>query len=143
MKLKLIGAALLSSAVLAPAAIAGLTQPAPVIVDLDGAGGGFAQGDLITARTDKTDTVFIGCGVRDFDDGAGGAFTFAFCQAEDEEGDAAFCNTQNPGLIESIRGSSDSSFLTFSWVDNAGAPECTRIGFSTQSFYLGKNTKGN
>jgi len=45
----------------------------------------------------------------------------------------AFCSTFDPDLLDAMKSVSDFSFITFSW-NVAG--ECTRIGFSTQSFYL-------
>lgn len=134
--LKTVMGAGLGAALLASAAIAGQTQPAPVDVDL---AMGFAQGDMLTARDDDDDDVFIGCGVREFDDGAGGAFSFGFCQAEDAAAEAVLCFTTNTDLLDAIRASSDRSFITFSFVDDgAGGFNCTRIGFSNQSFYLEK-----
>ena len=133
MKVKYLLIALLTA--FAGAAYAGLTQPAVVEVDLVG---GFAQGDQVTARTAKEDNVFIGCGIRIFDNGV--PFTFGFCQAEDSDGDHIICVTQEPGLLEAMRSTSAYAFITFSWDEN---DECTRIGFSTQSFYLPNfTTKG-
>ncbi len=51
---------------IAGGAYAGLSQPAEVIVDLDNM---FAQGDQHAARTAKDDVSFIGCGIRNLDDG--------------------------------------------------------------------------
>lgn len=115
-------------------AVAGLTQPQPVDVDLDNM---FAQGDQYTARTTTDDTQFIGCGSRTFDDGMGNSFVFGFCQAEDADGDTVTCFTQNPVLIEAMRSTSDFAFITFSWIDDGqDGAECIRVGHSTQSFYL-------
>ena len=140
-KLKLMIATAAGAAFAATAAFAGMTQPAEVAVDLTA---GTATGDMITARTSKDKNVFIGCGTRNFDDGAGGVFNFAFCQAEDAEGDHVLCNTQNPELVRTIREINDGSFITFAWTDDgAGNLTCTSMGFSTQSFYLGKEIKGN
>ena len=115
-------------------AVAGLTQPAAVEVDLDNF---MASGDMRTARNAKDNDVFIGCGVRTL---VGGAepFYFGFCQAEDAEGDAIVCFTQNQDLLFAMNATADNSFVTFSWDENG---ECTRIGFSTQSFYLPKTGK--
>jgi hypothetical protein len=123
------------------AALAGFTQPAIVEVDLDAQ---TAVGDIISARDAKSDNVFIGCGTRNFDDGAGGVFNFAFCQAEDAAGDHVVCNTDNPELVRTIREINDSSFITFGWSDDgAGNLTCTSMGFSTQSFYQDKHTMDN
>lgn len=111
-------------------ALAGQATPAPVEVDTAARG---ALGDQWTARTDPDGDVYIGCGVRFIDDGAGGVFTFGFCQAEDSAGDTILCSTENPALIEAIQGISDFSFITFGWDADL---VCTRIGYSTQSFYL-------
>ena len=36
-----------------------------------------------------------------------------------------------------MKGTSAYAFITFSWEDDGfGGGECTRVGFSTQSFYL-------
>jgi hypothetical protein len=141
MKMKI----LLSTAaltILAGVAFAGQTQPAPVEVNLDE---GFATGDMVTARTEKGKEVFIGCGMRVYDDGVN-SWTFGFCQAEDAEGDHIACFTENPTLLEAMRATGDYSFVTFSWNENAAGGfdgECIRIGFSTQSFYLPSNVEGN
>lgn len=133
--------AMIGAALIAMPAFAGETQPAEVMVDLDNF---FAQGDMLTARTDDNDEVFIGCGTRNFSDGAGGLFSWAFCQAVDAEGDRATCFTFNTPLVDTINAINDNSFITFSWTDDgAGNLECTRMGFSTQSFYLGSKVKGN
>lgn len=137
MRLKILLPALLGAMALAPAANAGFTQPAPVIVDLDA---GFAQGDLISARDDKDADVFIGCGTRAF----AGGFEFGFCQAEDAEGDQVVCNIDDPVLIDAAQSTASASFVTFSWADDGfGNLICNRVGTSTQSFYLDKHTMGN
>ncbi len=115
-------------------AVAGRVQPAEVIIDLDNM---FAQGDMWTARTADNDVDLIGCGVRRFDDGVDPPFSFGFCQATDANDVFVVCFTASEYLLDAIKGTSDFSFLTFSWEgvdpDNFA---CTRIGFSTQSFYL-------
>lgn len=131
----------IAAAMIATSAMAGQTQPFPVQVDLVA---GSAQGDMVSARTDKDDEVFIGCGTRNFDDGAGNMFSLAFCQGRDAEGDQATCFTQNPEMVRTVREINDTSFLTFAWTDDgAGNLTCTNMGYSTQSFYLGKEIKGN
>nr|CAM58145.1 hypothetical protein [uncultured marine microorganism] len=115
--------------VLAGAAYAGLVQPAPVTVDLANR---TALGDQLTARRADNDIELIGCGIRIFDDQSG-PFEFGFCQATDSAGVVAFCFTQSPALLESMRSTSAYAFITFAWNEN---DECIRIGFSTQSFYL-------
>jgi len=122
--------------IMASVAYAGLTQPAPVDVDLVNF---LAQGDQFTARTSAGDTEFIGCGSRTTDDGLGFTFRFGFCAAEDADGDNITCFTLNPVLIDAMRSTSDYAFITFSWQDDgAGGAECIRVGHSTQSFYLPK-----
>lgn len=128
-------------ATVSTAALAGATQPAIVEVDLDAQN---ASGDIISARDAKADNVIIGCGTRNFDDGVGGVFNFAFCQAEDADGDRATCTSTNPELVKTIRELNDTSFITFGWSDDgAGNLTCTSMGFSTQSFYQDKHTKDN
>ncbi|WP_375203627.1 hypothetical protein [Hyphococcus sp.] len=113
------------------AAIAGMVQPAPVDVDLATF---FAGGDMLSARYAPNKNEFIGCGVRKFDDGVGGATAFGFCQAEDAEGERAFCNTDNEDLLDVIEASADYGYVTFTWDEKTG--QCLRIGFSNQSFYV-------
>ena len=124
-----------AAALVSTGAVAGLYQPAPFDVDLINQQ---AQGDMLFARNSESETAFIGCGVRAIEDGSGGLFKFGFCQAEDVEGDMIVCLTLNPALIDEMRQSNDSSFITFSWDTGPGPDEntCTRVGFSTQSFYL-------
>ena len=119
------------------AAWSGLYQPAIVDVNLDTQ---FASGDMLSAANDNQNKgIFIGCGTRNFDDGAGGIFSFGFCQAEDADGERAICQTQNPALVEAIRAISDGSYIQYSWtVLSDGALQCQSIGISTQSFYVDK-----
>ena len=122
-------------------AYSGYAQPAPVVIDLY-AGGGMAGGDLISARNSANEFEFIGCGQRAYDDGAGGFWYWGFCQAQLEEASSVTCITQNPELLDGIDSIADSSYVTFSWSDDGeGNLSCTRIGSSTQSFYLEKSKK--
>ena len=131
----------LGAALVSATAFAGFTQPADVDVDLVNM---FAQGDMVTARTSAADNVFIGCGSRKIEDGAGGLFEFGFCQAEDADTESVTCFTTNADLLDAMDSTSDMSYITFSWNDDGqGNLTCSRIGFSTQSFYLGKEIKGN
>lgn len=114
-------------------AMAGFLQPAPVTVTINGDGSGSASGDMVSARFAPDDVTFIGCGMRAVDDGAGGTYEWGFCQASDAAGVRFTCFTEHAELIESMRATSDFSFLTFGW-DADG--QCTRVGFSTQSFYI-------
>ncbi len=127
---------------LAGLAYAGLTQPAPVVIDFDNF---TAFGDQYTARTAKDDTSFIGCGTRNIDDGMGFSFRFGFCQAGDADGNTVTCLTENPNLLDEMRANNSFAFITFSWEDDgAGNLTCNRVGFSTQSFYLPNfTTKGS
>lgn len=130
-----------ATALMALPVLAGQVQPAVVDVQLDSF---VASGDLIAARTDKNDEVFIGCGTRNIELGDGTLFSWAFCQAADEEGDSVTCFTENTDLVRTVREINDSSYVTFSWAeDGEGNLTCNRMGFSTQSFYLGKDVKGN
>ena len=102
--------------------------------------GMIASGDMVTARYSTDPDEYIGCGIRIFSDGAGGTTAFGFCQATDRDGDIAFCNTADAGLLDAISSSAAFSFVTFSW---DATDTCTRIGFSNQSFYLPKRLKSN
>lgn len=124
---------------MASMAMAGLKNTQPVDVTLESDGSGNALGDMVTARFDGGPDEFIGCGIRVYSDGAGGSFEFGFCQAEDADGDRAFCNTQDKALLQAMKSTSDFSFITFGWNSDG---ECTRIGFSTQSFYIPELTDG-
>ena len=116
-------------------ALAGLVQPAPVIIDLVNS---TAQGDMFTARTAENQVEMIGCGVRHFDDGVND-LKWGFCQATDADENNVVCLTFNESLIQTMRTTASYSFITFNWQDDGdGGLECTRIGFSTQSFYLPK-----
>jgi hypothetical protein len=127
---------------LAGVTFAGLVQPAPVVVDLVNM---FAQGDQNSARTAADEVSFIGCGVRVTDDGVNPPFAFGFCQAGDSEENQITCFTQNPNLLNAMAAGNDFSFITFNWQDGGfGGTECTRVGYSTQSFYLPNiTTKGS
>jgi len=127
-----IGAALLSTT-----AMGGLVQPFPVEVDLTNM---IANGDMVTARYSANATEFIGCGIRKISDGAGGTFDFGFCQAEDRMANRIICNTSDAALLDAISSSAAFSFVTFSW---DASDQCTRIGFSNQSFYLPKKLQSN
>lgn len=120
---------------------AGYFQPQSVTIDIDPvSGSGIASGDMISARFSENDFEFIGCGQRAFDDGAGGAYYWGFCQAQIEEATSVTCFTENSGLLDGIDSIADSSYITFSWTDDGeGNLSCYRIGTSTQSFYLKKN----
>jgi hypothetical protein len=141
-------------AALVPAALyAGYIQPAPVTIQVDlGTGTGFALGDQWTARNSKGNSEFIGCGTRSEDDGVSSPSEFGFCQAGDADGVMLFCATASPTLINAMRAAASFSFYQFE-VTNvvlvAPGPEddpdevsyegeCTRVGVSTQSFYLFK-----
>jgi len=114
-------------------AAAGFLQPAPVIVTLNGDGSGSATGDMVSARFAPDAVSVMGCGTRTIDDHAGGVFHFGFCQATDSTGVQGFCSTDRADLLEAMHATGDFSFITFAWdVDGF----CTRIGTSTQSFYI-------
>lgn len=125
------------AALVSSAAIAGDVQPAPVDVDLATLS---ASGDMLSARYADNKTEFIGCGVRKYDDGAGGAIAYGFCQAEDAKGDRVICNTDNADLVDAIEASADYGYITFGWDKEM---RCTRIGFSNQSFYIPPNVGSN
>ena len=119
---------------LAGTAYGGFVQPALVLVDLVNMA---AFGDQYAARTSDGDIELIGCGSRSIDDGTGNPFRFGFCQATDADGDAITCFTQDADLLDEMRANSDYAFITFGWQDDGfGGAECTRVGYSTQSFYL-------
>lgn len=135
---KLAGAGLgLGLALLAGAAQAGLTQPAEVDVD---PATRLALGDQVSARYSTNAREHIGCGIRKILQPDGTTFTFGFCQAEDAAAETILCQTENAGLLDVISSSGDYGFITFSWNE---FNECTRIGFSNQSFYLPKKLERN
>ena len=126
-----------AAAIASTAAFGGMVQPFPVDVDIAGR---TASGDMVTARYSANDNEFIGCGIRIIQDGVGGVFSFGFCQAEDRDGERAFCNSQDPALLDAISSSGDYGFISFSYDED---DICTRIGFSNQSFYLPEKLKSN
>ncbi len=123
-------------AVMSTLATAGYVQPAPVTVELNPDGSGFAGGDMVSARFAPDAVSVIGCGTRTFDDGAGGTFHSGFCQATDAAGVQGFCFTNRADMLEAMHATADYSYITFRWDVNG---ECVRIGTSTQSFYLPDN----
>ena len=121
-------------------AFAGLSLPAPLIIEVFDDGSGNARGDVTTVRNSEDDVSLIGCGVRTFE----GGFRFGFCQAALEEEMNYTCFTEDPTLLDTINGLSDFAFITFSWTDDGtGNLTCNSVGSSTQSFYLegGKKVK--
>lgn len=126
-----------AAAIVSTAAFGGMVQPFPVDVDLTNR---IASGDMVTARYSANDNEFIGCGIRIIQDGVGGTFSFGFCQAEDRDGERAFCNSQDAALLDAISSSGDYGFISFSYDES---DICTRIGFSNQSFYLPKKLQSN
>jgi hypothetical protein len=113
--------------------VAGSVIDFPVEVALNPDGSGSAAGNMTTARFSDNDVEYIGCGTRNVDLGADGIFQFGFCQAGNAAADEAFCSTENPDLVAALRSISAYSFVSFSFNDLG---ECTRIGLSTQSFYI-------
>jgi hypothetical protein len=117
----------------ATSSFAGRFNDVPVTIDFDA---GFAEGSQLTAKTSKNEVEFIGCGIRNFNNGFS-SFRFGFCQAEDAAGNFVFCDTQNPSLLDDISSISDYAYITFDWIETApDIRECIRIGSSTQSWYL-------
>lgn len=136
MKLKHLIAPLALGLAIAPMSFAGYVQPADVMIDLEN---NYAQGDLVTARTAKSDDVYIGCGTRVYEDGVGGIFRTGFCQAGDADGNIARCFTTNAGLLDEISTVADTGYIAFGFDENLGS--CLYVFNSNQSFYLGKEVK--
>ncbi|MCA8889974.1 MAG: hypothetical protein R3C40_03715 [Parvularculaceae bacterium] len=117
----------------ATAAYGGYVQPYPVEVDLTNM---IASGDTVTARYADNKTEMIGCGARRYQGGT----AWAFCQARTAKGEQILCTTFDQYLVDTVASSADFGFITFSWNKS---DECTRIGFSNQSFYLPQNLDSN
>ena len=128
---KLVATAVLG--VISGIAAAGSIVDLPVEVTLNVDGSGSAFGNMTSARFSDNDVEFIGCGTRIIDADGAGLFEFGFCQAANAADDQAFCSTENPELVKALRSISDYAFVSFSFNDLG---ECTRIGLSTQSFYI-------
>lgn len=114
-------------------AVAGYVQPFNVEVVTNVDGSGSATGDMVSARFADNDVEMIGCGIRVHDNGLGDTFRFGFCQARNSGGEQGVCFTSRADLMDTMKATADYSLITFAW-DASG--ECTRVGFSTQSFYL-------
>ena len=117
-------------------AFAGAVTSISVEVELNDDGSGTASGAMVTARTSDNDFELIGCGTKEFKNFTG----FGFCQAADFEDNYIVCTTTKPHLLDAMKATGDYSYIRFD-VDKKG--ECTRIDFSTQSFYLPSNVTGN
>lgn len=117
---------------------AGYTAPVPVEIDFDSQ---YARGDMSTARHSDNELEHIGCGIRVGETGVDDEVAYSgFCQARLAEDSNVVCFTTNKNLLNAIKAISDHSFVTFSWSDDGtGNLTCTRIGNSTQSFYLPLN----
>ena len=137
MNTKIFAALVAASSLVSASAFAGLTQPVEVDVDLKGR---VAIGDMVTARYNLAEKVYIGCGLRRTVTAAGTVVSTGFCQAQDAAGEQFTCSSDNGDLLSTIAAMTDASFVTFSW--NADGV-CTRIGFSNQSFYLPKGLDRN
>ena len=116
--------------------LAGSSEVAPVLIDLDSKS---AQGAQSSARYSDNDIEFIGCGATVTDSGDGNVLIFGFCQATDASGISTFCATFSPDLIGAINTIANYGFIRFSWND---AEECVSIRNSTQSIYLPENDSG-
>lgn len=136
--IKLFAGALLI--LIATTSFAGVFASIEVEIVDNGDGSGSAFGAMPITRHSEDEVAYIGCGTRNIDTGGGSLFTFAFCQAGDADGNEAFCSTQNPALVESIRAIADTSFVIFAWTTSG---ECRQIGLSTQSLHqlTNKETK--
>jgi len=111
---------------------AGAVRPFEVEIDFVNK---IADGDMASARFSDSNFAYIGCGIRKISLSPAETISFGFCQANNGESEdsGVLCTTQNPEILSAIDAVSDFSFVTFSWNDDN---ECTRIGNSTQSFYL-------
>jgi hypothetical protein len=114
-------------------ALGGYVQPAQVTVTVNQDLSGTASGDMVTARFAADAVTLIGCGSRTTKAADGTIFRTGFCQATDANGVQGACSTTDPGLLDAMRTTGDFSFIVFNWDVNG---ECTKIGFSTQSFYI-------
>jgi hypothetical protein len=123
---------LLGALLFTAGAVAGMRTSQPVVVTLNADGSGTAIGSMVTARFSANTLEYAGCGVR-YTVTAAGTTKWGFCQAATSTGVTGFCNIESNDLFQLASSLSDYSFLTFNW--NA-AGICTRIGMSTQSFYI-------
>ena len=129
------------SLILAANASGGASSSVPVEITIDPDNGWFyAQGSMGTARWSDNDVELIGCGVKKFS-----GYEWGFCQARDATDYYVSCRTEDPQILEALSVINDTSFIQFNWepgVDpDTGDPiyesgTCTRIGVSSQSFYI-------
>lgn len=116
---------------------AGMVNPQAVEVDLVDRS---AKGDMSTARFSDNEIEYIGCGTTVFLNPDGSTYKFGFCQAKTADDVVGFCNSDNEGMVDQMGGASDYSYVSFNWdVDGL----CTRVKFSTQSFYIPEHLDGN
>ena len=125
--------ALISALLISYPAMAGQINTVRVTVTPNADGSGSAGGTLSAARNSLNRVEFIGCGFRMYNNATGGITRWGFCQATNSAGVNGFCMIENNDLLNAISGISDYSYVDFNW--NA-AGTCTRIAFSSQSFYL-------
>lgn len=118
------------------AAFAGLTASFPVQITLNPDGSGIALGDMLAARTSANGVELIGCGYRSFKTG----LDYGWCQAIDANDNYVACFAWKANLHQTIKGIAPNSYIRFEF-DEKG--ECTRIDYSTQSWFLPSNLTGN
>lgn len=117
--------------------LAGASDSLNVAITMNPDGSGTASGNMVAARTANNDVELIGCGIKGFKSGSP---DFGFCQAVDADDNYVGCFAYKGNLMSTINAIGDYSYIRFDFDKNG---ECTRLDFSTQSFYLPSNVTGN
>jgi hypothetical protein len=107
------------------AAWAGLKETNLVSVYNDGLTG-TAYGSYGSARASADSTQYIGCTLRAYSNGT----NRISCEARDANGNAGYCTSSSPGMVNAIMSQSGDAYLYFQW-DETGT--CTHLFVSTLS----------
>ena len=103
---------------------------------------GSAEGTMWLARSSDNDIELIGCSLKGQTKGQRGGSNWAWCRAKAVDGVEVLCMTENPYLLDALKGISPFSFINFEFKnavdrgDGVWISECSRFDFSTQSLHI-------
>ena len=92
----------------------------------------FAYGNLGDARNSADVNQDLGCTTSAYSDGS----IFVTCQANDQNGNWAFCSSSNPAMVAAAQSIGSDSYVYFSWDANYS---CTAIQVENNSWTTPKN----